>query len=86
MFICEVNETEINFELKLRKSVRTLTGLIFVKADFYKIKKRKKKLQFRRTNLQSGNMNNFFFLELFKDTDMEEDMDKESEPFLKTSE
>ena len=31
-------------------------------------------------------MNNFFFLELFKDTDMEEDMDKESEPFLKTSE
>ena len=24
------------------------------------------------------------FLELFKDTDMEEDMDKESEPFLET--
>ena len=26
------------------------------------------------------------FLELFKDTDMEEDMDKESEPFLEKSE
>ena len=25
------------------------------------------------------------FLELFKDTDMEEDMDKESEPFLEKS-
>ena len=43
MFICEVNETEINFELKLSKSARTLKGLILVKADFYKIKKRKKK-------------------------------------------
>ena len=27
-----------------------------------------------------------FFLELFNDTDMDEDMDKESEPFLEKSE
>ena len=30
--------------------------------------------------------NNIFFLELFKDTDMEEDMDKKSKPFLEKNE
>ena len=40
MFICKVNGTEINFELKLSKYSKTLRGLILVKADFYKIKKK----------------------------------------------
>ena len=31
-------------------------------------------------------MNKSIFLEIFKDADMEEDMDKESEPFFEKSE
>ena len=40
MFLCEVNGTEINFELKLSKAARTLRGLILVNGDFYKEKKK----------------------------------------------
>ena len=41
MFICEVNGTEINFDLKFSKYSKALRGIILVKADFYKIKKTK---------------------------------------------
>ena len=48
MFICEVNGTEINFDLKFSKYSKALRGIILVKADFYNIKK--KKLQFAGTS------------------------------------
>ena len=41
LFICEVNGTEISFELKLSKYSRTFRGLILVMAHFYRIKKKK---------------------------------------------
>ena len=40
MFICEVNGTEINFDLKFSKYSKALRGIILVKADFYNIKKK----------------------------------------------
>ena len=58
---------------------------LFPLADSYR--KRDWKNTIFSVEQQSGNMNKKKnFSELFKDTDMEEDMNKESEPFLEKSE